>query len=651
MKIRINEQFLISVLFLLVFVCGVLWTPAIAKTRWSALHLVPDADFLSGGQIVVDVDGYNFADSAKGQTIRPTGLLNFGIMEWVNVEAGYAGGFTLGFKARLLGENGNYMPSLAIGSRNIISSKESNYFKNKDSINDTLSNAFYLALAKSFDPIRLRFSAGLLTIPTSKNDQIDPFFALEEYCGAGLYVTLEVERLKGVFLPSLFASWRILKKKLEISAGAIAINKLFFDNNNKFNVSLTSSDATGFVRPGIWFGLRFKGNIPLGKNTTFSSIDDHVKAQGESIERLKTEIDSLKTTLSENMTRMARVDNSIMMLSDSIYSDRNRLKAALYDKLVALKILYESEPFEPEQVRQSIAKIVAVKDNALPILKEYLLDKKQDRKIRLLCISLIGEMSGTGASDALLDVLSQSEDPDIKIEILIALGKMKETRALYVMEQLANDPIDVVAFTAQEVLQKLVKEKGVKLSADFKMRPVSMSESSIIKEDKIPVQKMESTPAKKNVTPDTKPLSSMGKTKPALNDSITPKGIQVKTPAADSSKGSAREALPLKNKPAAGNNSSDIWGIRGAGKDSSVVSQLKKDTVQQPGFQPKQGTWDSVAAVKKDNQAIPIDSASSSTAGQVKKDEQAMPSPNSRKEKASKKKKASVPSAPEDKNW
>jgi hypothetical protein len=36
-------------------------------------------------------------------------------MEWVNIEAGYTGGFNLGIKARILGETKPWMPSLAIG--------------------------------------------------------------------------------------------------------------------------------------------------------------------------------------------------------------------------------------------------------------------------------------------------------------------------------------------------------------------------------------------------------------------------------------------------------------------------------------------------------------------------------------------------------
>ena len=619
MKKRSNENKIVPALLLLIFLCGAIGTP-LAKTRWSSLHLIPDADFLAGGHYVVDVQGYYFNDSAKGTVIRPTALLNFGIMEWVNLEMGYAGGVTLGFKARLINEDQNYLPSLAIGARSIVSGKEANYFNSKDS---TMNNALYCALGKNIDPLRLRIHAGIQTLPGSSTDKADPFFGLEEYFGNGLYATIELERLKKAFWPSLFVSWRILDKKLEFSAGAVAINRLFFDKNNKFSVNLTSSDSSEFVHPGLWMGIRYHGFLRTGKNHVFSSIDDHVKVQGEQIEVLQKQIDSLKTTLSENLTRMAKVDNSIIMLSDSIYSDRNRLKAALYDKLIALKILYESEPFEPEQAKQAINRIVAIKANALPIMKEFVVDKKQDRKIRLLGISLIGEMGGTGASDALLDVLSQSEDPDIKIEILIALGKMKETRALYVMEQLANDPTDVVAFTAQEVLARFVKESGVKLSPDFKMRPVTMSDTSIIREEKIPVQRTKKADEGKGKdtlakAPDKAPASD-NKAAPGLGSAPIPAAKAVKGQPLDSASEKKLDTLKTEVSPQSEKGGQD-GGVQPAGKDSTTA--VKADSV----------------------------SAKTVVPAPAKKDEKPLSNSDKKKQKKSEKKSSSA-SPKDEKNW
>ena len=561
-----------------------LFLPSVsAKTRWSSLHLTPDADFLYGGEFVIDAEGYYFGDSLrKKAVINPSGGVDIGIMEWVNLEAGYAGGFTMGFKARLLGENGPYLPSLAIGAHNIITNKETNYFGSHDS---TMANEFYLALGKSVEPLKMRLHAGVQTIPGSKTEQINPFFSIEEYFGNGLYATLEVARRREAFWPSLFGSWRILKRKLEISAGVVAINRMFFDNNNKFNFSLTSSDSIGFVRPGIWFGVRYCGFLGFGKKEAFSSMDDRLDRQKKAIDELKGQIDTLKSAITQHQRRMAQVDYSLSTLTDSVLSDKNRLRSVLLEKIVSLKSLYESEPFDPEQVRQAINQIVLLKENALPSLKEFVVDKKQDRHVRLIGISLIGDIGGTGASDILLDVLSQSEDPDIKIEILIALGKMKETRAVYVMEQLANDPTDVVAFTAQEVLQKLVKDKGIKISFDLKMRAVSMPESTAIKEEKIPVLKVKDTlSAKAGTLPNHAPKSKADSMQTLKSAPVPAPAVK---PAATRSLDSAKAAPADKTAPGDSSKakvqpikppSDDVWGVQAV--DSSKTTTGKNTPSQ-----------------------------------------------------------------------
>ena len=86
-----------------------------------------------------------------------------------------------GFEARILGESGDFVPSIALGAHNIISKPGSVRFSGKD----TLTNEVFLALAKSIEPLKMRIILGIQTIPKSKTDQFDPSFALEEYFGSG----------------------------------------------------------------------------------------------------------------------------------------------------------------------------------------------------------------------------------------------------------------------------------------------------------------------------------------------------------------------------------------------------------------------------------------------------------------------------------
>ena len=601
------------------------------------MHLIPDADFLEGGQFVADAEAFYFGDSVTQKSmIKPAFMLDMGIIEWINLQLGYAGGPTVGFKARLLGES-KAAPSVAIGAHNVMTSREAYFFNSKDS---TMANEFYLAFAKSVDPLKMRLHLGIQTIPGSKTEQINPFVGIEEYFGSGLYASLELERRKSAFWPSAFCTYRVLHKKLEIAGGVIGINRMLFDKNNKFAFSLTSTDDTSqFVRPGIWFGLRYCFNLGLGKHDVFTSVDDKIERQAASIERLEREIDTLKKTAFDNQRKMAMVDNSINMLSDSVLSDKNRLRWVLLEKITTLKTLYESEPFDPEQTKQLIAQIVALKENALPSLKEFVADKKQDRQVRLLCISLIGNIGGTSASDILLDVLSQSEDPDVKIEILIALGKIKETRAIYVMEQLANDPTDVVAFTAQEVLQKLAKDKGIKLSSDIKMRTVAMPETSAtsasaISEVKIPVKPKDQSIAKP--TPRSLPGPSELKAPNSSGVSGDAKGPKPTSAPLDTTRKKSVSSDSGKTSAVApgssGAPSDDVWGVQGM--DSTKT--FKSDSVKAAAAPAKADTTARAQAITNDQAAKPVDKK------------------GAKKEKSAKKPAASQPasSAPaDDKNW
>ncbi len=578
-----------------------------AKTRWSALHFVPDADFLSGGQFVIDAEGYYFSDTAAQAKINPVALVNMGIMEWVNLEAGYAGGPTLGFKARILGESGPFMPSLALGVHNILSNREAGLF----SATDTLTNEVYLALAKSIDPLKMRIHLGVQTIPMSKKDQINPFFAIEQFFGNGLYASFEMFRRQGEFQPSVFVTWRLFKKRLEVSGGAVSINQLFFDKNNQFKVALGDSAKPGFVKPGIWVGLRYLGEFGSGKGDVFGTLEERVSYQGETIKKLSMQMDSLRMSLSDTKRKVIDVNASLARMSDSMGTDKSRMKPLLLDKINAIKTLYAEEPFDPERVRRSINEIVNLHENALPGLREILLDKALDKRTRTLTVSLLGAIGNSGASDILLDVLSQTQDPDIKIEICIALGKIKETRAQYVLEQLANDPVDAVAFAAQEVLLKLSKDTGMKLSKGLKLRSVVISDQPTVMPD---------SKIKTKQTTDTL-KSSIAKQKMAAPEKTeqTVKDQSVNKPSRDSVKAPikgnkiAKPDQPIKDdsatvKPkgsdtasgASENATGDVWSVDQK-SDSAKIQPIKDGVKTEAKVDSgKVAKLDSVLTISKD---------------------------------------------------
>jgi HEAT repeat protein len=100
------------------------------------------------------------------------------------------------------------------------------------------------------------------------------------------------------------------------------------------------------------------------------------------------------------------------------------------------------------------------------VLKYIVLDPQVDRKVHVQAMTRLGEIGTPKAADAVLEILPQVQDGDVRIEGLIAIGTMRDMRATYLIEQLANDPNEAVAFTATEVLQKLERSASQKPASE-----------------------------------------------------------------------------------------------------------------------------------------------------------------------------------------
>jgi hypothetical protein len=443
-----------------------------AKTRWSTFHNIPDADLLEGGTLLWNVNCYYLLDPVDGKSkVKPAGSLSLGIIEWVNISGGYAGGPTFGMKVRILGETKDWMPSVALGVRNIFSNEDNYYFGNDA---DSIVNEVYCALGKGIENLRLRMNFGVMSVPTDKNDKINFFLGAEKYFGNGLYLTLELFRRQKEFVPSLFVDWRFLKRKVELYCGVVDITGLASKEKNKGN----------FVQPGIQAGLRFYLNLRRGKSDGFTTLEDRLRDQNNTILTLQTDIDSLKSKLKMGTKRIDGLTESVRSLADEATSDEKQYRVIVLEKLVALKNLYEQEPFEPDQVKLASQGLTVHRDKIIPTLIEVALNKNEDTRIRTIATSTCGEIGSSAAADALIEILSQTYVPEIKIEALIALGKLKDIRAGFLIQQLSSDPNDAVAFTALEVLQKLEKETGIPLSS-VKSSPIP---ENVIPENKIGVK-------------------------------------------------------------------------------------------------------------------------------------------------------------------
>jgi hypothetical protein len=428
---------------------------AAALTRWSSLHIIPDADFIQAWNCVVEYQGYYFNNETEHAVYQNAGLARFGVSEWVDFEAGYVGGFTFGLKAKVLGETSLFVPSVALGVRNFRNHKEDYYYDHRQ---DVWKSEYFLALGKSVEPLRLRLHAGIQTMPGVKAEQADCFFGIEKYLGGSAYLTLETFYRDKRLRPSLFASVRFFKEHAELSAGAVDLASMFFDSSNRFAMSFVSPPPKGLVRPGIWASLRIAISAkPSGDYKGFGSLEEQIDIQKRTVKVLKSDVDSLKDLLLEHQTRLDSLGRQFGRFSDSVFaiSSQERWKDMLLEKLTLLASLYGQESIDAARIKKTEQDIINYRDVAVPLLKEIVLDNKIERKVHVRSIALLGSIGTAKAADAVLDILAQTQDPEVKIEGIIAVGKKKDQRrAKDILERFASDPDSAVAFAATEVLQK-----------------------------------------------------------------------------------------------------------------------------------------------------------------------------------------------------
>jgi hypothetical protein len=434
-----------------------------ALTRWSTVHYIPDADFIEGWKYTGEYAGYFSRNEQAGGTFKHSGFARIGLSEWANVEGGYAGGLTLGMKIKVLSEGDGYHPSVAVGATNILRNKEAYFY---DTAQNLWKNEYYLSFGKSINPIRLRFHFGMSTMPEVDREKLDLFFALEKYLGGNAYLTIETFYRDKKLRPSLFGTLRLFDQRVELSAGAVDLVSMFMDENNKFAASFSSPRVPGLVVPGIWLGLRYVGRfqLPGGSFGGFGSLEEQQKYQNGVIKILRHDVDSLEHAIVHYDERITEFNTSFNRIADSAFENSNNIKYRnlAIEQLTIINTLYGQEDFDPEKVAQAKKTVLDYGNVMVPILQEIVLDNKVERKIHARAMAMISEIATQKSADAILDIMGQTLDSDVKIEGIVAIEKAKDRRAVYLLDQLANDANPTIAFAATEVIQKLEKRAPLK---------------------------------------------------------------------------------------------------------------------------------------------------------------------------------------------
>ena len=428
---------------------------ASAKTRWSAVQFIPNADVLAGGRFVADADLFWGLDSFSLSSPVSVQMLHVGLSEWVNMDIGYADGLTMGFKASIVREvEASFVPTLTIGAQNLYTNREALYFGRE---RDYPANEIYLAAAKSSEWAKLRVHLGMLSALSYEDskDRFNPFVGIEKYFGQKLYMTAEFQRRSGEYILSLFGVYRIVSDRIEFNIGIV----------DALGVSRDKSLGPTVIKPGLRAGL--KAYFGSGYNTFegMAGVEDRIDRHRDTISAYGRRLDSLEAEVRWSAQRIHALSG--------FSNERREERARVMDELTMLRNMYDQESYDPELVRNTIEKITDRRKMFLPHLRVIITDPEIPLRIRTLAVSLVGEMKDNASANILISILGRLEEPPLKIETIIALGKMNDTRCGPTLKALRDDPDGGVAFTAAEVYRTLFGDSTPEAKPSMTEDPVS----------------------------------------------------------------------------------------------------------------------------------------------------------------------------------
>lgn len=436
-------------------------TPLIGATRWSANHIIPDADFVGSGELKIGYEGFLNTDTEGEYQFTSLVPVTLGVSEWLTTSIGWADGVTFGFKGRVLDEYKPYLPSVAIGVRDLYN----NTMLARSGVENStpeVTGELYLAFSKGFDLITTRFHGGVLSIPNSDTEEINGFFGVEKYFGNDFYLTFEGWSFADRLNLALFGTFRFLpKQRAEFYMGVIDIERLFFDQKDDFEMSFEPDFESDPVKPGISMGVNFAFSFPFGEQTQFRTVEKNYRDQQAEITYLKESVNSLKQDIDRENKRNDSLGYELAQLSLRVIDPDPipQYYEEVFARLLLYRKGYETKPFDPESIRKVRSEIFAFEEHAENSLLRVVKKGNDNPKLEMDAVSLLGMMKSGKAVPVLLERLGSTQDRRYKIEIISALGTIGDRGAAYALEHLVNSGDESVAIAAGEVLSSWENEK------------------------------------------------------------------------------------------------------------------------------------------------------------------------------------------------
>ncbi|MDR0303296.1 MAG: HEAT repeat domain-containing protein [Chitinispirillales bacterium] len=436
-----------------------------AKTRWGTTRFTPNADMIGAGRFIANYNIFLNTEYDKGVTGKSLLSLDVGASEWFEVTLGYADGVNFALKGRILDEYTQAVPSLAIGIRNMFhNSTLARSRLNTDQYETT--GELFAAFSKSFNLIQTRFNAGVLSLPGNDKNKINGFVSIEKNFGNDFYLTAEGFSQQKKFYTSLTATVRFLKENNgEIYFSILDFERMFITQKRDFGVSFTPQSQKDWVKPGVVVGLSFSfgGRQKwINDQAQFRTVEDNFANHDTLIKKITLQIGELK-----NETQYLDTENSF------VKSQIDSLKTALglvdtlpihyseiYSRIVSYNAAYSADVFDPLEIRRIIEEVKSYGKDGIDIVAK-IAKESSDRAIKMRSVTMLGDLYAWDKVPVLLEILQNTIDSRLKVEIIAVFGKINDRSVKAKIEEFANSADDNLRIAANEVLDLWNKSKPV----------------------------------------------------------------------------------------------------------------------------------------------------------------------------------------------
>ncbi|HSQ42899.1 MAG TPA: HEAT repeat domain-containing protein [Fibrobacteraceae bacterium] len=383
--------------------------------------VIPTANALPHGayQLHGEIAWHRTVDSVGYSNSMPwvTGL-RFGLYDQTEFAVDLGQKISIAAKMQFVRE-GNWLPAVAFGARQIFHSQEAHFYSVPDSLQDSFAQELYLAAAKNIGG-HTGLNVGVSYFPDLDSGETNPFWGISQKLFAGIELNYEGFQRSSRLHHNLGLSWT-LQKVLRISAGATEVNRFWYQGGD-FGFYLHDKErhsGESYASPGFWVGFSLTGFM---SSRSYPAIET----------RVSTLEQKLSAQTRNNETRATRMDHLELQMQELHRggTDSLSIKEAKAERLLDLLVKgLGDETWDPQQGKHLQDSLLALGEVADRMLIRVVERESSALEFRLVALRLMGSSQNPRFVPSLGDVL-KIDEPAIQRECVLALARISSPEAI-----------------------------------------------------------------------------------------------------------------------------------------------------------------------------------------------------------------------------